>query len=230
MPFKKHGVHGLGSEGFCALRRSRRHAAGEDPVKRAQILKGAQRVFLRVGFDAASMNDITREAGVSKGTIYVYFENKEILFRTMILERKQQIFADLRTALETEGDTQTILHRFAVSLAEGLTREDTIRAMRIAIGVADRFPHLVRAFFGDTPENLIVSLSAYIRTRIDAGDLEIEDIDIAAKQFLELCSGHMWKMRLFGLLEEEPPACEINAMATRAVHMFMTCYATRPAR
>ncbi len=48
-----------------------RLAAGQDPIKRQQILEGAQNVFLRMGFDAASMNDITREAGVSKGTIYV---------------------------------------------------------------------------------------------------------------------------------------------------------------
>ena len=49
-----------------------RLAAGQDPIKRRQILEGAQLVFMRMGFDAASMNDITREAGVSKGTIYVY--------------------------------------------------------------------------------------------------------------------------------------------------------------
>lgn len=43
-----------------------RHAAGEDPAKREQILEGARRAFLSQGFDAASMNDITREAGVSR--------------------------------------------------------------------------------------------------------------------------------------------------------------------
>ena len=46
-----------------------RPAAGEDPVKREQILDGALCVFMQMGFDAASMNDITREAGVSKGTL-----------------------------------------------------------------------------------------------------------------------------------------------------------------
>ena len=56
--------------------RKGRPAAGQDPVKRKQIIEGARRVFITVGFDAASMNDITREAGVSKGTIYVYFNNK----------------------------------------------------------------------------------------------------------------------------------------------------------
>jgi hypothetical protein len=54
-----------------------RTAAGQDPAKRDQILDGAKRCFLRLGFENASMNEITAEAGVSKGTIYVYFQNKE---------------------------------------------------------------------------------------------------------------------------------------------------------
>jgi AcrR family transcriptional regulator len=58
-----------------SIRRGR-PAAGQDPAKRSQIIDGARRVFIEKGFEAASMNDITREAGVSKGTIYVYFANK----------------------------------------------------------------------------------------------------------------------------------------------------------
>ncbi|HVG49092.1 MAG TPA: helix-turn-helix domain-containing protein, partial [Rubellimicrobium sp.] len=54
----------------------RRHGAGEDPRKRDQILEGARQVFMEQGYDAASMNDICRAAGVSKGTLYVYFANK----------------------------------------------------------------------------------------------------------------------------------------------------------
>ena len=56
----------------CKACRPSRIAAGQDPAKRKQILDGARRVFSQMGFDAASMNDITREAGVSKGTIYVW--------------------------------------------------------------------------------------------------------------------------------------------------------------
>ena len=43
-------------------------------------------MFLAQGFDAASMNDIARAAGVSKGTLYVYFDNKEALFEAIVEE------------------------------------------------------------------------------------------------------------------------------------------------
>ena len=46
-----------------------RFAAGADPVKRGQILDGAKRVFMKLGYDAASMNDVTREAGVSNDAL-----------------------------------------------------------------------------------------------------------------------------------------------------------------
>ena len=58
-----------------------------DSAKRRQIIDGARRMFLAQGFDAASMNDIAREAGVSKGTLYVYFKSKEELFEAIVEEQ-----------------------------------------------------------------------------------------------------------------------------------------------
>ena len=59
----------------------------EDGAKRRQIMDGASAVFLAQGFDAASMGEIARAAGVSKGTLYVYFENKEQLFEATVHQR-----------------------------------------------------------------------------------------------------------------------------------------------
>src|SRR5271163_5167751 len=58
--------------------------AAEDSAKRRQIVEGARKIFLAQGFDAASMSDIARAAGVSKGTLYVYFDNKEQLFQAIV--------------------------------------------------------------------------------------------------------------------------------------------------
>src|SRR4030081_845199 len=64
------------------------HLVGdEDSSKRRQILDGARKVFMDLGFDGASMGEIARSAGVSKGTLYVYFADKNRLFEA-IVERK----------------------------------------------------------------------------------------------------------------------------------------------
>ncbi len=58
--------------------------ADEDSAKRRQIIEGARAVFLSRGFDAASMGDIAKAAGVSKGTLYVYFKDKDELFAAIV--------------------------------------------------------------------------------------------------------------------------------------------------
>src|ERR1700755_2911406 len=60
----------------------------EDSSKRRQILDGARKVFMDLGFDGASMGEIARAAGVSKGTLYVYFADKCGLFETIVEEEK----------------------------------------------------------------------------------------------------------------------------------------------
>ena len=79
-------------------------APGQDPKKRRQILEGARKVFHDKGFDGASMNDIARVAGVSKGTLYVYFGNKERLFLDLIAEEKR---ADLWPIVSLDPEDQT---------------------------------------------------------------------------------------------------------------------------
>ncbi|MBN9072699.1 MAG: TetR/AcrR family transcriptional regulator, partial [Rhizobiales bacterium] len=108
-------------------RKGRRPAAGSDPAKRRQILDGARRIFIEMGFDAASMNDITRAAGVSKGTIYVYFASKEELFEALVDEEREVIFAGLYRALDTTEDLRESLVRFCLGLSQKITSGYVIR-------------------------------------------------------------------------------------------------------
>ena len=97
----------------CSLRL----AAGQDPAKRAQILAGAGRVISRMGYDAASVSDIAREAGVSKGTIYVYFSGKEDLFEELMEETRERLFTELEAELDRPGDLADRLKRYGAVLA-----------------------------------------------------------------------------------------------------------------
>ncbi|HTO31115.1 MAG TPA: TetR/AcrR family transcriptional regulator [Pararhizobium sp.] len=203
-----------------------RKVAGEDPAKREQIIEGAKRVFMSVGFDAASMNDITREAGVSKGTIYVYFENKEDLFSAMI-ERERAIFlATVRTVLASNDDVETGLYKFGVSFVTHMTGEKVINAMRTVLGVRDRMPDLCRRFFKG-PENLRTVLQEFLKHQVDLGNLRVDDLDLAAGQFLDLSSGGFFKVRLFGTMEHAPPPQEIDRVITGAVRVFLAAYGVK---
>src|SRR5712692_2009465 len=62
----------------------------DDSAKRRQIIEGARIVFRVLGFDAASMGEIAKAAGVSKGTLYVYFKDKDELFQAIV--QKECVF------------------------------------------------------------------------------------------------------------------------------------------
>src|SRR3954447_16645512 len=149
-----------------SLRRGR-PAAGQDPVKRSQIIDGARRVFIDKGFEAASMNDITREAGVSKGTIYVYFANKEELFEALIEEERGTIFNDLYLALEQAGEVRDTLIRFGVALATKITSEKVTRAQRTVIGICERIPELGARFYERGPKHGHAKLMTFLNSAVE---------------------------------------------------------------
>ncbi|KAA0701311.1 TetR/AcrR family transcriptional regulator [Neorhizobium sp. P12A] len=203
-----------------------RWAAGEDPAKRQQILDGAKRVFMKMGFDAASMNDVTREAGVSKGTLYVYFDNKEELFTAMVENERAAFLASMRTTLAEHDDVEAGLYKFGMNFVTHMTDEKVISAMRTVLGVRDRMPALCQRFLRG-PENLLTVVREFLTEHVAAGQLKIDDLDLAAGQFLDLASGGFFKLRLFGSMETAPSHQEIDRVITGAVRVFMAAYGVR---
>src|SRR5271154_192970 len=120
--------------------------AGPESAKRRQILDGARRVFLADGFDGASMNDIARVAGVSKGTLYVYFDSKEQLFEALIREERKSQAERLVFACHT-GDARELLREFGVRLIGMMTRPELIAHLRVVIAATAKFPRLGQAFY-----------------------------------------------------------------------------------
>jgi Transcriptional regulator len=204
-----------------------RFAAGEDPAKREQILDGARRVFMKLGFDAASMNDVTREAGVSKGTIYVYFSGKEELFAALIQREKSKFVESLRDVLAGTNDAREGLERFARAFVQQVTGSEMVPAMRTVLGVIDRMPGLCNQFFSSTRYNAKTVLEQFLERQVAIGALVIPDIELAARQFIELSSGTFFKLRLFNDIKGPPPKEEVDRVVLSAVSMFLTTYRSK---
>ncbi|MCX8996887.1 TetR/AcrR family transcriptional regulator [Rhizobiaceae bacterium BDR2-2] len=206
-----------------------RFAAGEDPVKREKILDGARTVFMAQGFDAASMNDIVREAGVSKGTIYVYFENKEQLFGALIARERDRFATEMRKAVARYDHVEEALDHYGRALTAHMCGKGTICAMRNVIAVAGRMPGLTRGFFRSAPATIRTVLKEMIDREVKNGRLVAEDTDLAARQFIDLATGTFLKFRLFGEMPEPPTPEEIAYTTGEAVKTFMARYGTGPA-
>ena len=215
---------GLVSKGRGAVRDASAPLA--DSAKRQQILDGARRVFLAQGFDGASMGEIARAAGVSKGTLYVYFDSKEKLFEALTHSERSSLAEVLFSLDEDEEDLSVVLKRLGVSLLEHMIAPDHISSVRMVIGAADKFPSFAQSFYEAGPACGASRLQAYLDRRVAAGRLAVADTGLAAEQFLNLCSAGILKRALFAVVERVSEA-EMARNVDAAIAVFMAAYGLR---
>jgi len=195
----------------------------DDNAKRRQIVHGARKVFLSRGFDAASMGDIAKEAGVSKGTLYVYFKDKEALF-VAIVEQECCTHAESTFSLDpADRDVAAVLNRTGAEFVRFLCSPGKADSLRIVIAIAERMPEIGRTFYETGPKTGIRKLAAYLKAQTEAGLLKVDDYEVAASQFLDSCQSMLFKPVLFNF--EPPPSDERVAYVVGiAVRTFMAAY------
>jgi len=194
-----------------------------DDEKARQILDGARRVFLAEGFDGASMNDIARAAGVSKGTIYFHFESKEVLFEALIRAERQQQAEQCCVVDEDDPDVAAVLTRLGQSFLTMMMSPEIIAQVRIVIAVAAKFPRIGRTFYETGPQHGHDQLCAYFAKQHEAGRLNAPEPDIAAIHFIQLCFGDIHKRLMFCPLDPISDE-EIERTIAAAISVFMRAY------
>jgi AcrR family transcriptional regulator len=191
-------------------------------AKRRQITDGARQVFLSVGFDGASMNDIARAAGVSKGTLYAYFNSKDELFEAIIRGEYAQAAERLCT-FKREGDPRTMLTDYGVRLLGHMTEPGHLALVRIVIAATEKFPNVGRAFFEAGPQYGATRLAEELRALEREGALRVPAPERAAEHFVALCQSCVYKPLLFGVADSLSRE-DIEASVESGVDVFMKAY------
>ena len=201
-----------------------RDCAGSDSLKRKQIIDGAARVFLSQGFKGASMGEIARVAGVSKGTLYVYFENKEQLFEACI-EEKRRTHAQILQEFDGSQPIDQELRRYGESLARLTSDPQLIMAMRTVIGIAEQMPEMGSRYYDMGPGWGIRRFAGFLDRRVASGVLTIPDTMLAAAQFTDLCQSNLIKPLLFGCsFTGDEREARMKAVVSAAVEVFLKAY------
>lgn len=192
-----------------------------------QVLEGARAVFLRSGFEGASVDDIAREAGVSKATLYSYFPDKRLLFMEVAKAECQRQADEAAGIIEAVGmPVEEVLRFAATRFIDYMSSDFGLQTYRLCVAESDRFPQLGHAFYHSGPELVRNRLAAYLHKAVARGELAIEDFDLAADQFAELCKVDIHNRLVFGLCEN----CVSHArdrIIEGAVSMFMARYGVR---
>lgn len=192
-----------------------------------QVVDGARTVFLRDGFEGASVDAIAREAGVSKATLYSYFPDKRVLFMEV---GRQECENQAGLALGTIDHGATpgeVLGHMGGMLVRFMTSPFGQNIFRICVAEADRFPELGRRFYESGPLVVRGHVVAYLEAACARGELVIRDHALAAEQFFELCKVDLFPRMVFGV-SGAPTEDEIDYVVGEAVTTFLARYGARP--
>ncbi|MFC2966921.1 TetR/AcrR family transcriptional regulator [Acidimangrovimonas pyrenivorans] len=205
-------------------------AATAEKVKRgrkfAQVLEGARQVFLRDGYEGANVDEIAREAGVSKATLYNYFPDKRLLFLEVAKAECQRQADEAVEFDDGSAPPDRVLFAAGRRIADFVVSDFGQGVFRICVAESDRFPEIGQEFYRSGPGLVRRRLADYLREAVARGDLEIDDIDLAADQFAELCKADIQTRRVFRL-----PGCRsgetLDRIVRGAVEMFMARYGVK---
>ena len=197
-------------------------AGEEDSSKRRQILDGARKVFMDLGFDGASMGEIARSAGVSKGTLYVYFADKNSLFEAIVEEESLEQ-GKLAFNFDPARDVETTLREFGRAYIQVLCRPSGGSAVRTVMAIAERMPEVGRRFYEHVLQKTISRLADYLAVHVKPGDLAIDDCQLAASQFIQMCQASLFLPFVFQVAPA-PSAERAEQVVDSATRMFMAAY------
>jgi AcrR family transcriptional regulator len=192
--------------------------------RRTHYLQVALDLFAAHGFHGVSIDQLVAAAGGSKATLYRYFASKEELFEaiiadltaTTVAERPVEELADLRL---DEG-----LRAIGHATARAALSDQATVLFRLAVGEYVRFPDLAHAMFERGPAVSYARLRDFIAGRVAAGEIHVDDPQIAAEQFLGGIVGHLQLRRALG----QPPAdpSQITARVEAGIKTFLAAHRT----
>jgi len=194
-------------------------------VKRQQILDGAMALFLQNGYEGTSMSQVAREAAVSKGTLYNYFDCKAALFSAMIEIVAETKLRSVYERVHTDDlDCATTLRRVGEAMIRLMIEPSAAGLYRIIVAEAGKFPLLANIFWQRGFGVSVTTMADWIASRTARGEIAVADPVFAAEQFFMLCQTRIVQRSRFQLPVDRSDAA-IALIAQRASDAFMKLHA-----
>jgi AcrR family transcriptional regulator len=141
------------------------------PARREAILAAALDEFSAQGFSATRLDDVARRAGVAKGTIYLYFRDKDALFEELIRSVLSPVVGALELALKDERPVREIAEAaIGIFIREvyGTRRKDVVRLVLIE---GARFPQLAEFYYREVLSRLFGAMQTLLQRAAKRGEL-----------------------------------------------------------
>lgn len=149
--------------------------------RRKALLTAALDEFYERGFTAARMDDIARRAGLSKGSVYLYFDSKDALFTELVKEYALPNVERLE-AMAGQADSAAGAIQMLMGFAPVLVRETVVpKIMKVLIADAPAFPETVTAYRKNVIERGLGLITGVLRKASDSGEFKIANPELTAR-------------------------------------------------
>jgi AcrR family transcriptional regulator len=203
-------------------------SAGRRPEKFEAILEAAGQLFREHGYGAVSMDQIAREAGVSKATVYAHFSSKDRLFAAMVHNACRVYAEGLMPAVTEMENVREALTHICREIERFLLSPKTLGIYRVIIAEGPRFPELVQAFVESGPLPFRKMLAEFFEANNRRGTLNVPNPRLAAHQLIWLVRGPLYLQRVLDLGDLTKDEPTVDDVVTGAVDMIMKGYAPDP--
>ena len=195
-------------------------------AKEEAILAAALRVFSQNGYSGASVEAVAAEAGITKPTLYQYFDSKEQLFTAMMRQKRNDMLQPIDpTAPGTMVDQ---LHAFAWHYADMVMRPEMLSLARLIIGEVQRFPEIGRAYQASGPDKVLAGVMDWLEGQRASGLLAFDDAELAAQDLWGLILSAPRTQALY-MPDALPDRAEIARYLNNGLKVFLKAYSTNPA-
>ena len=176
---------------------------GKDDLVKAEILKAAERVFQKWGSNKTTMEDIAREAGKGKSTLYYYYQSKEEIFDAVVIVEFEKILQKAKeSAQETETAKERLITYIVESINEMKNRISAYTIIREEIKQNKNFIGKLRDTFKGREEKYIQEILKFGLENKEFTFINKSEVAIAAKTI----TGMMHALELYLLLENDDTA------------------------
>jgi AcrR family transcriptional regulator len=147
-----------------------------------EIVAAALDVFVERGFAATKLEEVARRAGVTKGTVYLYFDSKEALFKAVVRETIVPIFArGEQMVAEYRGSAAELFGELVRKWWELIGETSLSGIPKLMMAEAGNFPVLARFYYDEVISRGQRLMASVLERGIDSGEFRRLDVKLAVK-------------------------------------------------
>ena len=150
--------------------------AAKAAERRNAILKASLDEFSERGFAAARLDDVARRAGVAKGTIYLYFKDKEALFQELVRFQIGPVVGALEAVLASDLPLAVIVEHALDIFVREIYGTHRKQVLRLIISEGPRFPALAEFYYREVLAHILKAVRARLARAVERGEIAGDEL------------------------------------------------------